>query len=558
MTLEFRLKDNILQRSEAPRISVVSSKGSIRIHFSIPEEYTGTITAHFASRCNNEWVKELINVDNVTHMCEVPSNIARNGGFYISLIIACDNYITTNSLWVDLSETEINIADKLKYDECNKADRQNEVDHSFSFISPYKIYTVCNDIISSKKGHNRNYGAAIYLDHLFSGLSEEKDIKFTLTKSDHVVFHSPIEVIDANEENPSVRYNNGVNILEVTKNIKISGSDRKESSFDVIHASVLNSATKTVTPRVLCIGDSITYAELAQVNDDNHTQNWGYHLMCKEFFIKDRIDNGNEDYDCLFLGQYKKQRIMNYNSREYIVTTHHEGIRGISLSSYLNGDVSAFRSEITGKFSILEWLAKYRTMDEQGNRLTLGNGTGTLVTSDNLAEIDVCTPTHVLIMLGANGGGTLEQYRELVGIIQMELPNLMIGITIPDAAGTYFPSLHPNCSDQMVIWNDTGSQGSRHTQQYELVKMLQAEYGNENSENNNVYFLPFYFVQPTAESCSMRRVDLPDASIQLTAHHTFNDSYGWHASTHVNGIGHINWGYQLYAWLKYTIAKYMS
>jgi hypothetical protein len=424
-----------------------------------------------------------------------------------------------------------------------------------SILSPYKIYTVCNDVVPSKKGHNRNYAAAIYLDHLLNGLTVEKDIRFTASKSDQVVFHAPITVIDANEENPSVTYNEGVNILEKTQSIGISGRDINYCSFDIIHASVLNSVTKHVTPKILCIGDSITYGELAQVNDDDHTQNWAYHLMCKEFFMKDKIDNQNQDYDCLFLGQYTKQRIMHYNSADYTIKTHHEGIRGVSLSSYLKGDVSAFQSETTGKFSINAWLSKYRTMDDQGNRLSLGNGTGSLITSDNIAEIDACTPTHVLIMLGANGGGTCSEYQELVNIIKSELSDTIIGITVPDAAGTYFPSLHPNCSDKMVIWNDTGSQGSRHAQQHGLTQLLQAEYGNADSEANNVYFLPFYFVQPTAESCSMRRVDLPDAMIQLTSKHIFSDSYGWHASTHVNGIGHINWGYQLYAWLKYTIVK---
>ncbi|MGX7627636.1 hypothetical protein ACWOMK_02215 [Bacillus thuringiensis] len=424
---------------------------------------------------------------------------------------------------------------------------------ALNYIYPRKIYTVCNDIINNKKGHNRNYSAAIYLDHFFKGFTSEKHIRF-VNNLDRMVFNAPIEVIDANEITPAVTYNGGVNVLEATKTVGITGNDIVDSSFNVIHVSTLNSATAKGKPRVLCIGTSITHAELAQVNDDEHQQNWAYHLMCKEFFMKDSID-ANGGHDCLFLGQYKRNRTMKYKDVDYPIITHHEGVRGISLSSYLNGGVAAFKSDTTGKFSINAWLSKYRTFDDSGNRLTLGDGTGTLITSSNINDIDVCAPTHVLIELGTNGGGTIEQYRELINIIKTEFPNMIIGITLSDAAGTFFPSLHPNCSEKMTIWNDTGSQGSRHNQQYDLVSMLQKEFANKQSEDNKIFFLPFYFVQPTAQSVAMRRVDLPDAGIQLTARNLYNDSYGWHASTHVNGIGHINWGYQLYSWLKYTIAK---
>lgn len=425
--------------------------------------------------------------------------------------------------------------------------------NAITYIKPYKVYTVCNDAVPSKKGHNRNHSAAIYLDHMFNGLSKELNIRFN-NKLDKTTFTSPIVVTDSNETSPAVTYNNGVNVLETTKSLGVSGGDIVDGSFNVIHASTLNSVTKDVTPKILCIGDSITYGELAQVNDDDHQQNWAYHLMCKELFMKDNLDAGG-GYNVMFLGHYKKTRNMTYNNTTYPVTTFHEGIRGISLNDYLNGNVADFKSGTTNKFSINAWLSKYRTLDDNGNRLALGSGTGTAITSGNINDIDVCTPTHVLIMLGANGGGTIEQYRELISIIRTEYPNMIIGITVPDAAGTYFPSLHPNCTDKMVIWNDTGAQGSRHNLLYGLADMLQTEYGNATSETNKVFFLPFYFVQPTAESCAMRKVDLPDSGIALTAKNMLNDAYGWHASTHVNGIGHLNWAYQLYSWLKYTIAK---
>ena len=424
---------------------------------------------------------------------------------------------------------------------------------SIAYISPYKVYTTCNDV-GGRKGHNRNYAAAIYLDHFFNGFTEEKHIRFG-NDSDKVVVFSPMMVTDSNETNPTVQYNEGANILTKNKEYLITGNDIADTTFSFTHVSTLNSKTVNVVPRVLCIGDSITYAELAEVNDDDHSQNWAYHLMCKELYMKDNIDNGGSGYDIKFLGHFRKTRKMEYKDSEYDVVTYHEGIRGISLSSYLNGGVSDFRSSTTGKFSLNAWLSKYRTLDDNGNRLTLGNGTGSAITSANLSNIDVCTPTHVLIMLGANGGGTINDYKELVSIIKSEYPNMIIGLAIPDCSGTYFPSLHPNCDEKMTIWNDTGNQGNRHHTMYGVVEMLQNEFCKDEYEDDNIYFVPFYFVQPTAESCSMRKVNLPCSEIELMHHNIFTANYGWCASTHVNGIGHMNWAYQLYSWLKYTTVK---
>lgn len=474
---------------------------------------------------------------------------------FIKLSGASASYAPTHTNTAIYSNTITELLDSL--DE-RVSVLENEIGNKITipYIAPYKVFTVCNDVIASKRGYNRNNAAAIYLDHFFNGLTSEKKIRFN-NGQDRYMFNSPILVTDSNETSPAVTYNEGQNVLEKDVVIGITGTDIVDSTFTVKHSSVLNSVTSGVKPRVLCIGDSITYAELATVNDDGHSQNWAYHLMCKELFMKDNIDNGGSGYEVLFLGQYKKQRVMTYKEQQYNVVTHHEGIRGISLSSYLNGNVAAFKSETTGKFSINAWLEKFRTMNDNGDRLTLGDGTGTSINSSNISEIDVCTPTHVLIMLGANGGGTQAQYEELIQIIKTEYPNMIIGMVLSDTAGTYFPSLHPNCNvERMTMWADISApQGSRHNQQYNLQKMFNQVWGSDEAEQNDIYLLPFFFVQPSAESFSMRETDLPDAIFRLTEDHLYNDAYGWHPSTHINGIGHTNWAYQLYAWLKYTIAK---
>lgn len=457
------------------------------------------------------------------------------------------NYIST----LKYNTTLIREVDKAQEDIFNLKSILGSKD-VIDYEPPYKIYTTCNDIVSTDKWFGRNYASAIYLDHLFNGLTEEKDIRFD-NGLDRIVFTSPMKVIDANEFAPTVTYNEGVNIYEETKTVGVQGNDIEDTTFDITHVSTLNSVTKDVTPRVLCIGDSITYAEQATINDDYHTQNWAYHLMCKQFFMKDNIDYGS-GFDCRFLGHYKKTRTFNYKGVDRQVVTYHEGIRGISMTQYLTGQVSAFKSDATGKFSLNAWLNQYRTLDDMGARLTVGNGTGSLITASNINDIDVCTPTHVLIALGANGGYTKAQLDEMISIIHTEYPNMIIGIVILDSAGTYFPSLHPKCGKEMAIWNDSQS---RHSQQYNLNKLVQINYANATNESNKIFYIPFFYVAPSAESGSMRRVNFPDSEIELMNDNLYNELFGWYGNTHVNGIGHVNWGYQLYSWLKYTIAKTM-
>ena len=421
------------------------------------------------------------------------------------------------------------------------------------YIYPRTIYTTCNNVGAEVNGgRKRNYSAAIVIDHLFNGLASEKEIRIK-NGIDKAIFTAPLVVTDSNETTPTITYNGGSNVLETSTPISLKGKDIVESSFNVLHRSSLNSVTSSAHPKILCIGDSITYGEQAFIPDDGFTQNHVYHLIAKELFMKDAIDNGGTGFDATFLGIYEKTKSFNYKGSNYNVKTHHGGIRGISLASHLAGGVFQFWDGT--KWSLQSWINKYRTLDDNGVRLTLGSGTGTLIDSGNINTIDVCTPTHVLIMLGANGGGTLAQYQQLVNYIKTEFPSMIVGIAIPDAAGTYFPSLHPKCSELCTIWNDTGSQGSRKAQQYGLQSTLQSYYDNSTQESQNIYMVPFYYVAPSAESVALRKTDIIDADFSVLTDNSHFNHFGWHASTHVNGVGHINWGYQLYSWIKYTIAK---
>ena len=437
-------------------------------------------------------------------------------------------------------------------------------------LSPYAIYTTCNDVPNGTNDGNlnRNMSQAVYLDHLINGLTEEKNIRFK-EAVDKVVFTSPMEVTSSAETNRPTKFNDGVDILETNKAITINGYDIDEQSFNVLHRSTLNSVTKDVHPKVLVIGASVTHGEMATIPNDNYAQNYVYHLIAKQLFMKDKIDNGGNGFDITFLGRNKRTNTFEYNGTSYVCETHHEGYRGYSLLNFLeatNMYVQAFHSTTTNRFSLRAYIDRFRTMDDDGNRLPWVSAGATVTGTDGksytigteinteakLNSIDVCTPTHVVSALGLNQNATIEEFEELVNIIKTEYPTMQIGIALCDSSGTFFPSLHPHTDEKCIVWNDTGS---RHDKLFKLMDALQSRFCNEEDEANGIYLIPFFFVSPTAEGVSSRYAPLPDAEMNLTENNRYYSSFGWVSSIHTNGYGHMNWGYSLYSWLKYSIAK---
>ena len=417
-------------------------------------------------------------------------------------------------------------------------------------IYPPAVYTVSNDL-----DPQRNYSARLYLDHMLNGLEAEYRIRFPTGRLD-CDFFSPVKVTSPSVEDPEIVCNRGEACFEDTEEIPLllNGVPSVES-FSVRHRSVLNSASGKVTPRVLCIGDSITWGEGAvtpDCPDDNHV----YWIKCLELLKQDQIDNGGSGYDALFLGKaVRRSRAFVYKSKACAVSGNCEGYRGWSLSTFYS-EHSPFFDAATGKFSINRWLAAYRTMDEGGKRLAVGEGTGSEIDESNIHEIDVCTPTVVTVMLGANGGGTAEQFKKLVSDIREEYPAVPIGLMVSDSAGTFFPSEHPAASRELTFWNNTerdqGDAGHRHGIMFRTMKAILEAFGSDEAERDNIFILPFYFVQQTAESGEMRSVPEPAAEFPfMRAQSELYTRYGWCPTTHVNAAAHANFGYQLYAWLKY-------
>jgi len=410
---------------------------------------------------------------------------------------------------------------------------------TYSIILPERIYTVANNASPAKKELNYNQAAMIQLDHCFTGLMKEPNVRFK-NNTDKLFFYSPAPVTSYVD---TPNFNNGVNILKQIKSFKIEGDEIDDISFNVEHISTLNSATKAVKPRVLIIGDSITSGTQnisgATLPDDK--RDGVYHLACRELFYKDWVDNGKVtgEYEVLFLGHTANTRQVTYNGETVTLKTYREGYPGMGTSElFSNADFST-----GGNFSLNVWLSKYRTMDDNGVRLASNSPSkGTLVTDVN--AWDVCTPTHVVFALGANDPinyDWLGNIKLAISRIHVELGAVKIGIAHTDSAGTFFPSLHPNLSDDMYYWN-TDSEG-RHTRLWKFAK----DWLNDNTYDEDidkVFYLPFMFTAP-CDVAAHRDVVMPNGM-------KMHVPCGWGATTHVDANAHAHWGYQLYSWLKYT------
>jgi lysophospholipase L1-like esterase len=198
------------------------------------------------------------------------------------------------------------------------------------------------------------------------------------------------------------------------------------------------------------------------------------------------------------------------------------------------------------KFSINKWLERYRTMDDNGNRLTLGDGTGTEITSSNIDNINVCTPNYVVINLGHNDFYRHDNHRlyynGILANIRSELPNakIIVMVTMP-AVHTLHKEFYKNYD--MII----GAPDINYANRYIANVEYWATYNNTDS---NLFILPQYNITPTIESFKYKDVN---PNIKAYDHYDGNGTaYGW---AHPYKTAHIVWGYELYALVKYIIAN---
>ena len=431
-------------------------------------------------------------------------------------------------------------------------------------LTPRTVYTVANDAVKAElTGYSPNtYTPTLYLDNFFTGLKSEPKAAYFGNGTRKMLF--PFKSADYSTYESTKLFDGTKKVLEEEVKYSVVGNTKEEQLFTVKNRQCLNSPSKDKHMALLCIGDSITYGQNAYFFDRG--QRACYPMLVRELGYKDYLASGKSGYEIRTIGTLSHTRKMSYAGKEYELTTYHEGRQGDWLQNFM---AQAYRQDESGNFSLLAYLKKYRTCDDKGNRLYAdkskgtrkgyGEMTGYLENGEDSgfkigSEVldttahDVYKPTHVFLFMGTNGQYSQADLDKFIAGIRTAGEDIIIGVGCPHYAGTYFPSEYPNfigCEH----WTLGESQP-----QIILQKMLN---GLDASvyEAKGVYFIDTYWTNPAAYAAPCAPINEPaSAFADDTVFKKFRP-LGQGICLHVSSYAHAAYAYQVYAWMKWTLAK---
>ena len=436
-----------------------------------------------------------------------------------------------------------------------------------SLLTPNCIYNVANDIdfkvanqdhLGARSALKRNFSSVIYLDNFIEYVSAEPSICFDNGGVKKIIpAYSPwIEHYAI--ENPNL--NGGQAIYSETVDLKITGNSTDDQIFPIVNRSVLNSASKDKTPTILIIGDSVSFGQDAYFAGG--VDKWNYTMILNKMFAKDKSQNNGSGYNFRTVGT------VSYTDKDGI-KSFNEAYSGTTLDWFFN--YSKFL-DAQGNFSFQNWLDKYRTCDDNGNRLYINqsqSSTGTVGSSNigYLADgsdsgfiigsqitdtmfVDVYKPTHVFCFHASNSPVSEVNYNLFISRVKSVFPDAIIGLGVPRVAGTFFPSKYPNIVDP-EIWKYDQGYNNNHVA---TLKVLINSFWNSTQEANKVFVLPTFWVNPAAEAFSSIYVNSPDVDL-FDNGDRIEMPVGQRRDVHVGSKAQAAYAYQLYAWLKWTAAN---
>lgn len=333
--------------------------------------------------------------------------------------------------------------------------------------------------------------------------------------------------------------------------------------FSFVRRITSGHLSKEQKPRVLVIGDSVTGGYGASSNKKHQEAPNQYWAYAKMLFEMEKIDNGDtpDEYNATFIGSYNGGNFtINYSGVERQIRARAEGYGGAALQQlfepFLGNEntQNPFYDEENDTFSLLSYLSKYRTMDDNGERLVSAKlnpsrdfvkgsdgkiyEIGAEIKSQSLLEtVDVCTPSIIVINLCHNTN--LENYKSNIGrvvdIIRKELPNVKIVLMTIDETGTLFPTDYPSYNANQIQYIGL------HDKNAKIYNYLRE---NVENERNGVYVFAAQFIMPTAEGFpTIENKGRFEQNPSVLAPHY-----------HPNNRVHEEWGYALYSLIKYLIS----
>ena len=431
-------------------------------------------------------------------------------------------------------------------------------------LTPRTVYTVANDAVKDElTGYSPNtYTPTLYLDNFFTGLKNEPKATYFGNGTRKLLF--PFKSADFATYESTKLFDGTAKVVEEDVKYSIVGNTKEEQTFTIKNRQCLNSPSKNKHMALLCIGDSITYGQNAYFFDRG--QRACYPMLVREMGYKDYLDSGKAGYEIRTIGTLSHKRKMMHGGKEYALTTYHEGRQGDFLQKFM---ARAYRQDESGNFSLLAYLKKYRTCDDKGNRLYAdknrgtrkgyGEMTGYLENGEDSgfkigSEVldttahDVYKPTHVFLFMGTNGQYSQAELDKFIAGIRTAGEDIIIGVGCPHYAGTYFPSDYPNfigCEH----WTLGESQP-----QIVLQKMLNG-LDATTYEAKGIYFIDTFWTNPAAYAAPCAPINEPASAFADDATFEKYRPLGQGICQHVSSYAHAAYAYQVYSWIKWTIAK---
>lgn len=408
------------------------------------------------------------------------------------------------------------------------------------------VYNTFNDIDRASYYScigSRNYGLSVWLDHFVYQSSKEKKAFFDKNGKTYMNF--------------SQEAYGWADLLkrEITEVFPLN---ENRQSLSVKNRQVLNTATSSIFPKVLVIGDSITEGWLANypTMENTPTTYWSW---AKYFFQKDKQQNGG-DFDSIFIGTLNGVHIQ-YDGVDVDAYAEGRGAWHAKVywdSASFNNKSNAFYDSTLKHFSLASYLNKYKTLADDGvTRLVLGSTAGSSVT--NVNAYDVCTPNIVVIQLGMNN--TAPNHKEyvvkMIQQIKAEYPDMKIILSCIDAALCMFPSLYPQYDDISLTDYDDAHSRTLNIMKWAIDTLPSLTYTFNNTEYemteaNGVYVIYTGAVMPMPHSCNVREIVNPLAVTQDELRR-YVGMYYVDRIKHPSRYAHAAIGYELYSAIKWIL-----
>lgn len=135
----------------------------------------------------------------------------------------------------------------------------------------------------------------------------------------------------------------------------------------------------------------------------------------------------------------------------------------------------------------------------------------------------------------------------LDGKIDTTLKGAKNGVASLDSTGKVPASQLPSYVDEVGASQNV----SDHDKQWQTQNNLQSFF---DKENEKVYVVPFFYCTTPIKTSVVREFE-STAEELIKDDDLRNVAYGWGGNYHLNALGHAQCAYQLYGWIKWTLAS---